>query len=202
MSLRNEVERSGIAWVEGYLDNREAEAVADGLKSVFWRRSEVVRRGVGGDLESFSSDTRTSEGAAQRWFSPKLKKRVDVIQARLCQDFGIDPAFLEPWQAIRYHPGARFGIHHDAGLFGDEAGGERVLTFLLCLKAPSEGGATYFPDLNLLVDAVVGRLLVWKNLLPDGSIDATKRHAATPPYSGRKIVLTTWARQRPVHSSS
>ncbi|MGY2026014.1 prolyl hydroxylase family protein [Nocardia gipuzkoensis] len=192
------LERNGILLADHYLGDRQIKTILKELEFAWWRRSSVVQRHGSGDLQVFESANRTSEGTDQRWFGPTLTQHVGRIEARLCRDFGLSRSLLEPWQAVRYHTGEHFGLHHDAGLFASETGGERVLSFVLCLKAPREGGATYFPDLDRLVDTRAGRLIVWNNLLPDGSVDPTKRHAATPAHRGRKVILTTWSRQRPI----
>ena len=73
-----------------------------------------------------------------------------------------------------------------------------MLTFLLCLKAPKSGGATYFPELDLLLEPVRGRLVVWNNLDAQGKPNSRFRHAATPVHAGMKVMLTTWSRERPI----
>lgn len=194
MSLAEDLSHEGIAWADGWLADRDAQRIADDLDFTLWRRSQVLERSPDG-LNSRDSTERTSQSTNERWFTPKLRQRVARIQERICDELDVDPARLEPWQAVRYEPGGRFGIHHDGGSFADEPAGERVLTFLLCVQAPDAGGATYFPELDLLIQPEVGRLLVWQNLTPDGEIDDRKRHAATPVHEGRKIMLTTWSRE-------
>ncbi|HXB86121.1 2OG-Fe(II) oxygenase [Mycobacterium sp.] len=200
MSLRLDLDRTGMAWSDGYLDAAETEEILYELKFVWWRRSQVVRAGQSGGLESFVSASRTSQTSGQCWFNAALMYHLLRIETRLCSELRVDPTRLETWQAVRYGPGERFGLHHDAGLFGSDPAGERVLTVVLFLDTPQQGGATYFPDLDLLVDAQPGRLLVWNNLSPDGSIDSTKRHASTPVHCGTKTILTTWSRQSSVRS--
>lgn len=198
MSLRLDLDRTGMAWIDGYLKAAETEEILYELKFVWWRRSQVLRADQSGRLESFVSASRTSQTSGQRWFNAALMSHLVHIETRLCSELRVDPTRLETWQAIRYSPGERFDLHHDAGLFGADPAGERVLTVVLFLDMPQQGGTTYFPDLDLLVDAQPGRLLVWNNLLPDGSIDATKRHASTPVHHGTKTILTTWSRQSSV----
>ncbi|NAZ74933.1 hypothetical protein GTQ99_05775 [Kineococcus sp. T13] len=187
-----------VTVLDGYLSPQLCRRVVAELEFALWRRSQVAVPGPGGGLVGASSPERTSESTGQRWFSEPLQALVEELGTRLCGDFGALPSHLEPWQAVRYGPGGRFGLHTDGGPFRLEPAGDRVLTFLLCVQAPEGGGGTYFPRLDRLVDAVAGRLLVWDNLLPDGRPDERTLHAATPARAGRKVVLTTWSRERPV----
>jgi prolyl 4-hydroxylase len=197
MTLADDVSRDGIGWTDEWLSEREARRICDDLDFAFWKRSQVVDRGTEGNLARESAE-RTSRSTNERWFTPKLRERVDAIQERICHEFAVDAALLEPWQAVQYGPGERFGTHHDGGSFASDPAGERVLTFLLCLRAPDAGGATYFPELDLLIQPAAGRLIVWQNLTLDGAIDQRKRHSATPVHAGSKVMLTTWSRERAV----
>lgn len=181
-----------------YLAADECTFIANELEYVLWRASEVVRVDPNGGLVTFRSDERTSTSTSQKWFSEELNARLAALEARLAADFGPPPAYLEQWQGVRYPPGGRFGLHTDAGAFATEPWGERVLTFLVYLQTPEAGGETYFPRLNRLVEPIRGRIVVWHNLLPDGTVDQRMLHAATPPRTGTKAILTTWSRQRPV----
>lgn len=197
MTLADDVSRDGIGWADEWLSEREARRICDDLEFTFWKRSQVVDHAAEGNLSRESTE-RTSRSTNERWFTPKLRARVDAVQERICDEFAVDAALLEPWQAVQYAPGERFGIHHDGGSFASDPAGERVLTFLLCLRAPDAGGATYFPELDLLIQPAAGRLIAWQNLTPDGGIDPRKRHAATPVHAGSKVMLTTWSRERAV----
>lgn len=183
---------------DDYLSAEECAFMTGELEYVLWRGSEVVRVDPGGGLVTFRSDERTSTSTSQKWFSEELKARLAALETRLETDFGPPRAYLERWQGVRYQLGGRFGLHTDAGAFGGEPFGERVLTFLIYLQTPHAGGETYFPRLKRLVEPIRGRIVVWHNLLPDGSVDGRFLHAATPPCAGTKTILTTWSRQRPV----
>ncbi len=198
MNLPADVAANGIGWDEQFLSVQQSRKIVDELDFVLWRDSTVIARHGAGDLTPFISDRRTSESSGQLWFGPRLMKRLAVVENRICDLFSLNPLALETWQALRYAPGGKFEIHHDGGVFGPEPSGERVYTFLLYLHSPKEGGQTYFPALDLLVPATAGKLLVWNNLLPDGTPNQLLRHAATPVRRGRKLALTTWSRQRPI----
>ncbi|MFC4785585.1 prolyl hydroxylase family protein [Nocardioides sp. MAHUQ-72] len=188
--------------VDGYLDASACVRIVAELDYVLWRDSAVVRADGHGNLVTFQSEERTSRSTTQKWFGDALNAEIGELEARIEADFGPPTAYLEHWQAVRYAPGGRFGLHTDGGAFRDDPAGERVLTFLACVEAPEAGGETYFPRLGRLVEPVAGRLVVWRNLLADQTADPRFLHAATPTRAGAKTVLTTWSRQRPARGGA
>jgi prolyl 4-hydroxylase len=118
------------------------------------------------------------------------------LAARLQGMLDIRPQNLEPWQITRYTKGQSFDFHLDCGCWGDDASGERKRTVMLYLEAPKSGGTTLFRALNVEVRPVVGRLLVWNNLLPNGNCNHAMVHAGLPVTDGSKTILTTWERER------
>jgi prolyl 4-hydroxylase len=186
--------------LDGYIDAEACARIVGELDYVLWRGSAVVRAGKDGSLVTFQTRERTSRSTTQKWFGEALNAEIAELEARIEADFGSPAAYLEQWQAVRYAPGGRFGLHTDGGAFRDDPAGERVLTFLMCVEAPEAGGETYFPRLGRFVDPVVGRMVIWRNLLPDATADPLFLHAATPTRAGTKTVLTTWSRQRPARN--
>ncbi|HEV8366188.1 MAG TPA: 2OG-Fe(II) oxygenase [Gemmatimonadaceae bacterium] len=108
----------------------------------------------------------------------------------------ISAARFEDWQAVRYRCGGKFDYHLDAGLWSSEPAGERVWSVIVYLDTPLAGGATTFKQLGLKVQAVAGRLLLWKNLLSDGTPNPWMLHRGAPVRRGRKTILVTWIRER------
>lgn len=121
---------------------------------------------------------------------------LDDLAERLRSMLGIRPQNLEPWQVTRYAKGQWFDFHLDCGCWRDDASGERRRSVLLYLETPKRGGTTLFRALNLEVRPVVGRLVVWNNLLPNGNCNHAMVHASLPVTEGNKTILTTWERER------
>lgn len=188
-----------VTCTDGFLDEVVCRAVRRELDYCHWRPSAVARR-HGADIRSERSPTRTSLTTGQWWFTRQLLASVAALEAELARAFGVDPCRLEPWDATHYEPGGSFDVHHDAGLWSDTPAGERTRTFLLYLETPLDGGDTHFPLLDLTIRPAVGRLVVWPNLRADGRPDPLLRHTALPVRRGRKTILTTWERERPVRS--
>lgn len=186
-------------WVDGFLSEPMCNKILDELEITLWKPSTVVYRRSGGELRQGLSRSRRSETAHEQWFSPELKRVLRRIDSRLARLLGHDPVRHEAWQATRYRRGDTFQDHFDAGHWSDDPHGERERSVVIYLRAPARGGGTRFRELGLDVQARVGRLLTWGNLLPNGEPDPRMLHAGTPVTRGVKIVLVTWIRQNDTH---
>jgi len=129
---------------------------------------------------------------------------VKMINRRLCDLMGIDLSWGEAIQGQRYGPGQEFKGHFDwfdtsAHYWAKEVkrGGQRSWTAMIYLNTVDEGGATIFPEVNATFTPVPGALLIWNNMLPDGTPNRATLHAATPVVRGTKYVVTKWFRTRP-----
>lgn len=129
---------------------------------------------------------------------------VMMLQRRIDDLMGIDPAFGETIQGQRYTPGQEFRGHYDHFLpsqpFWDSEqarGGQRSWTAMAYLNAVEEGGSTDFIHVDLSIPPQPGALLIWNNMNPDGTPNAKAMHAGMPVVRGTKYVLTKWYRARP-----
>lgn len=129
---------------------------------------------------------------------------VRMIERRICDLLGIDDSWGETVQGQRYEPGQEFHAHYDwfdttASYWPAEItrGGQRSWTAMAYLNDMDEGGATSFVGIGASVQPQAGALLVWNNMLPDGSPNPDVRHAALPVLRGVKYVITKWFRTRP-----
>ncbi len=110
----------------------------------------------------------------------------------------------EQLQVVRYHPGQRYLAHFDSydrstrvGKRCTARGGQRIATALLYLHPPEAGGATRFPRLELTVDPLLGRLLVFQNC-GDNTQEPhpLSLHAGEPVDAGVKWIANLWFRER------
>lgn len=127
-----------------------------------------------------------------------------MLQRRIDDLMGIDPAFGETIQGQRYAPGQEFRGHFDHFLpsqpFWDaeqKRGGQRSWTAMAYLNAVEEGGHTDFTRIDLSIPPQPGALLIWNNMKPDGTPNPNAMHAGMPVVRGTKYVLTKWYRARP-----
>lgn len=130
-------------------------------------------------------------------------KVVDDVQKSICGLLGISRMHAEPLQGQRYAPGQEFKAHSDTFTPGSpdyekycSVSGQRTWTAMAYLDEPQAGGHTVFDRLEIDVRPHAGHLLVWNNLLPDGTPNDATMHHATPVQAGIKRVITQWFRQR------
>lgn len=187
----------GQIWTfDDFLTPNECESLLSELKISFWEPSLTYRKQEDNRYENVLTEFRKSETAHQEWFSEDVNTWIRKIESRISRLFDIDPANLENWQATDYPLDGHFDYHLDAGYWDDHYAGDRILTFLLYLTTPEEGGGTDFRALDIYVEAKAGRLLVWNNLFPNGDCDHRMIHSGTPLLKGHKTTLVSWQRQK------
>src|SRR5688572_7602642 len=130
---------------------------------------------------------------------------VASVQCRLAELTGIPLSHGEPLQGQRYAPGQEFKPHTDTFNPGSAdyflhcaEGGQRSWTAMIYLNRPEEGGATRFKLIGKTVQPESGKLLLWNNLLPDGTPNEATLHQGMKVRKGAKYILTQWFRERPL----
>ena len=127
---------------------------------------------------------------------------VSRVEARMSEVIGIANGYAETMQGQRYFAGQQFKAHHDF-FHTDQAywererlaGGQRTWTAMIFLDQPEAGGNTEFPELGIGVHPQAGRMLVWNNARPDGTLNDKTLHTGTPVTAGVKHIVTKWYRQ-------
>jgi prolyl 4-hydroxylase len=127
------------------------------------------------------------------------------VRTRLSELTGIPANHGEPLQGQRYAPGQEFRPHTDTFnpngadyYFHCAEAGQRSWTAMLYLNQPEDGGATRFKVIGKTIQPETGKLILWNNLLPDGSPNQATLHQGMKVRRGTKYVLTQWYRQRPI----
>lgn len=126
-----------------------------------------------------------------------------TIGARIAAVTGLPVGAMEATAILHYMPGQQFEPHHDyldtsiPGYAKEVArGGQRVLTFLLCLNEDYDGGETEFPMIQKRYKGHTGNAVFFWNVEPDGTPDKRTLHAGLPPTRGEKWLLSQWVRGR------
>ena len=129
---------------------------------------------------------------------------VAAVRSRLSDLIGIPENRGEPLQGQRYAPGQEFRPHTDTFNPGGSdyfihcaEAGQRSWTAMIYLNEPEDGGATRFKAIAKTVQPEIGKLLLWNNLLPDGSPNSATLHQGMKVRRGTKYILTQWYRERP-----
>ncbi|HCW06356.1 MAG TPA: hypothetical protein DGG95_03210 [Cytophagales bacterium] len=110
----------------------------------------------------------------------------------------IEQSHFEYIQILKYEVGQQYKPHHDF-FFPNHTtqlakGGQRLKTFLIYLNDVELGGETYFPHYSALVKPMLGRAVVWDNVIAN-NVNRKTLHAGLPVISGVKYVLTCWIRE-------
>ena len=129
---------------------------------------------------------------------------VGEIDGRIASLLGIDRTWGEPLQGQRYQVGQCFKEHADF-FYVDQPywaeyephGGQRTWTAMIYLNRPDAGGATGFKYLDLAIEPIPGRMMIWNNMALDGSPNPWTLHEGMPVERGSKYIVTKWYRERP-----
>jgi prolyl 4-hydroxylase len=130
---------------------------------------------------------------------------IKEIEAMIAETAGVRAEQLETIQVNKYAVGDQFKDHCDwfdtnvpGHLKQMKLGGQRVMSSLMYLNEPEEGGETFFKALGLKVKPARGTLLIWSNVDPgnDSKPDPRVLHASKPILRGEKLAATCWIRER------
>jgi hypothetical protein len=190
-----------VAVVDDVLAPPSLRTIINELDFAYWWPTEIGWRQASGAFKRGVSLGRCSESTSEVWFGEELRREIALLEERICPALGVTRHHLELWQAARYEAGGYFDAHLDGGVYADHPAGERAVTLLLYLNTPVRGGSTLFPELSLEVHARAGRLVAWRNLLPDRSVNSKMAHAGQLVEDGLKMILMTWVRERPVRAT-
>lgn len=106
----------------------------------------------------------------------KILKRISCLS-------GYDISHFEAVNILRYTKDQKYSAHHDyfSNEFKSKAG-QRIMTFLLYLNSVPEenGGATYFPELNIWVQPKAGTCVFWMNTDLEANPYPKTKHEGQP----------------------
>jgi len=185
------------------VDDVEIYAVADFLSASDCQRLIAVIDEVAIPSPTYNNNTDGGRTSYTGDVDPR-DPFIRMLQRRIDDLMGMEPALGETLQGQRYTVGQEFKHHYDYFVakheyWDDERkrGGQRSWTAMGYLNPVDEGGATDFPRVNLSIPPQAGVLLMWNNMLPDGRPNPRTIHAGAPVVRGVKYVLTKWYRARP-----
>lgn len=108
----------------------------------------------------------------------------------------------EGFQVLHYQQGGEYQPHYD--YFSNttqgqsealKRGGQRVLSVIMYLNAPDEGGETVFPIAKVSVKPKKGDAVMFYNVTPEGVNDVKSLHGGAPVLKGEKWIVTKWIRE-------
>ena len=136
---------------------------------------------------------------------------VRLIEHRIAGSTGWATEKLETASVIRYQPGEEYRPHVDFftreqialnRAEGRDFGGQRIATFLLCLRAPELGGETVYENVGLTVRGEAGTAVLHYNVDPDGEPDQQSLHSGQPVKIGEKWLWRTTLREHCLHRAA
>jgi prolyl 4-hydroxylase len=133
---------------------------------------------------------RTSDGATFDWTIED--PAIHALNRRLAAASGTGWDQGEALQILRYKPGQQYRPHFD---FVRASENQRVLTALVWLNDDYQGGETAFIKTSLTVRGRKGDAMIFRNALPDRSVDPLSEHAGLPVAKGTKYLASRWIRE-------
>ena len=111
-----------------------------------------------------------------------IKEKLSICVRHYSSKYGVEIAFDEGLQLLKYGPGKQYKPHTDYGPGAEH----RVLSGLIYLN-PGEylGGGTYFTNFDYLVDPQTPTLALFPS-------NYAYQHAARPVFDGFKYAIVTW----------
>jgi len=157
-----------------------------------------------GDTVNGAFETLHFSGRAHNMGAMFSDTVVRLLEHRMAAALDWHMDAIEPCSVIAYQPGQDYDWHAD--FFSDEqmrrnregahdTGGQRVMTFLLCIHAPSAGGGTVYRHNGLTVRHELGKAAIHYNVTADGKPDPHSLHCGLPVGGGEKWLLRTTLRE-------
>lgn len=179
---------------DDFIDGREIESLLR-----FGADAENEFRGIAISRDDFADHARANCETAKHdatGFSFEMRREgnhvLNAISARMEAALGFANCRGGSMRFRRYHPGEYHPLHFDNYQIGDH---HLIATAMIWLTDTESGGQTRFPHCApapVMLEPRAGRLAVWLNCRPDGSIDRDAMHEALPVIRGTKTTLTNF----------
>ena len=155
---------------------------------------------VVGLKEELKLKDRTNEFA---WLEHHANESIHEVSKRLSILVQMPIRNAEMFQVVHYESGTEYKPHFDSfdqstelGKKYWEPGGQRMITALIYLNDVEDGGATYFPEINISINPKKGNVLVFHNTISETTnINPRSLHAGMPVTSGEKWAANLWFRE-------
>ena len=112
----------------------------------------------------------------------------------------------EALHLLRYLEGGEYRPHYDyfdldtvGGMTEYQRGGQRIITVIMYLHTPDEGGETIFPLLDIEVKPIKRNAVIFFDCTSDENVDPRTLHGGAPVISGEKWIATKWLHSRSYH---
>lgn len=180
-----------ISLVENFVSKEECDAMIDDTLPRLMRATHANE----GDLTAVSNvrDAQQAQVSSKLPASIEIQRR-SVELANALSNYSLNVSGQEKLMAIQYLQGQQYMLHCDGSC--DESPhvrGGRVATVLIYCRM-GEGGATSFPNANVLVRPPVHSAVYFHFSLDGRSEPWHTEHSGCPVTAGEKWVVTQWLR--------
>jgi prolyl 4-hydroxylase len=141
---------------------------------------------------------RTADNSWLYESTPTTEKIINFI----AKESGLPAENQENIHIVKYDIGGEYKAHHDyfhpnEQYYKDSMGtaGNRPFSFLIYLNHNYTGGETEFPNKKIKVTPREGRMLIWRNMNEDGTLDPESFHAGLPVKTQTKYIAIVWVRE-------
>lgn len=139
------------------------------------------------------------------WVVHNYDEAIHRIVQRISDLIGISLEYAESLQVVHYAENGKFDDHYDGwnhNLLKYQCvknGGQRLITCMIYLNEPLEGGETRFTYKSIRIKPTTGRLLIFSNVI-DGTnrLHPLSKHGGLPVIRGDKYVCNLWFRENKI----
>ena len=185
--------------VNDFLSDDECQAFIDASAGKL-KLSTVI-----GIDKQIQHKNRTSENC---WIHHDANEVIHEVSKRFSILVQMPIRNAEQYQLVYYKEGGQYKSHFDSFDYETEEGknnwnpgGQRMITLIAYLNDVEEGGGTGFPELDLIIQAKKGDVVVFHNTLPDNpsashpKINPKSLHSGMPVIKGEKWMVKLWFRE-------
>lgn len=153
------------------------------------------------DATTLGMQIKNYRSAQNTWLFEK-NELTDKIKKIVSEKTNLPIENQEIVHIVKYDIGGEYKTHHD--FFHPNTdyyesaikrGGQRVYSCLFYLNDDFEGGETDFPKMNYRATPELGKLIVWRNLNEDNTLNYNSLHAGLPVVTGEKWICIIWVRE-------
>ncbi|MDO3722143.1 2OG-Fe(II) oxygenase [Marinobacter sp. chi1] len=189
-----------IVVFEDFLKPREVEQLVSAAQS------KMKQALVSAAESGVESSGRTGSNC---WIPHGYNAIVESLAQRVADVVGLPLQHAESLQVVHYDEGQQYAPHYDAWDAGTERGqrcmargGQRLITCLMYLNNPQQGGGTSFPNLDMEIRARKGRMVLFHNCQRGSNVrHPDSLHGGMPVLSGEKWACNFWFRERPYQTA-